>query len=167
MGVISGFHPPDGHRPSRAVGAHEGGLDRDAAEVFLRAQSAWLRRGLTHGEDREVVRLVLNSHETSHESWLALIAAAERHLGAPVAQVLGAVYTGHGRVAGTLERGATTTLSAEVATRVRDLLATHLAALTEAAVAALHGALSSSDVLPPIAAPDRPGAAVEAMADEG
>lgn len=163
MGVITGFHPPDGRGPSGVVNAHEGALDRDAAEMFLRAQSAWLCRGLAHGGDREVVRLVLHSHDTCHDSWLALIAAANRQLGELAAQALGALYAGHGRVAESLERGSAVELSADVVARVRDLLADYVATLTEAAVAALDGVVDGvAD-----GAADCPRSAVEAMADDG
>lgn len=112
-------------------------LDRTAAAMFLRAQASWLRRGLRLVGDAVEVSLVLGTHDASHESWVDLIAAAERALGKDAAQKLSQLYALHGRVAGSLDRGMDLRLDEAVRAQVRRMLADRLTELTEEAVAAL------------------------------
>jgi hypothetical protein len=126
MGVISG-----------ACRWNEGGsgnLDTDAAVLFMRAQAAWLHKGLQHAEDPTAVGIVLGAHDTSHESWLGLIAAVHRSLGAAAASEVSRLYGFCGRVVGCLERGPQHRLEPDVTTQVHRLLANRLTSLTEAAV---------------------------------
>lgn len=97
MGLLHGFHAPAGRTGCSDV-------DRGAAELFVRAQSSWLSRGLTRARDPVAARLVLTVHDRAHESWLALIAAANRELPPDAATRLAALYTFHGHVAGVLEQ---------------------------------------------------------------
>ena len=134
MGVIQGFHAPAGTAP-----AGRAPLDIGAAEMFVRAQSSWLRQGLTRGCDPTAVGIVLAAHDSAHPSWLCLIAAVEERVGPDAAGALCTLYTFHGRVVGALERGPDNRLSAAVAAGVRRLLEERLAELTDAAVDALAG----------------------------
>lgn len=131
MGVIHGFHAPAG----RAEG---GDLDLGAAEMFVRAQGSWLARGLARAHDPVAVRLVLSVHDSSHASWLALIAAADRCLGQAAMSGLAALYALHGRVAGVLEQLVDDRLAAVVPTDTCEVLQRHLAEVTATAVASLH-----------------------------
>ncbi|HWH32472.1 MAG TPA: hypothetical protein VNU01_07355 [Egibacteraceae bacterium] len=112
-------------------------LDREAAALFLRAQASWLRRGLRLAEDPVEVGIVLGTHDSSHESWVELIAAVERSAGAPAAGVVSALYGFHGRVVGSLERDMDLRLDAAVQAQVRRMLADRLTEMTEQAVALL------------------------------
>lgn len=133
MGVIHGYHAPT--RAARTT--ERAPLDRDAAELFVRAQSSWLRQGLARACDPAAVGIVLAAHDASHESWLSLISAVEQRAPGDAARALSTLYAFHGRVAGTLERGPDNRLSAAVAAGVRRLLEERLAELTDAAVTAL------------------------------
>lgn len=130
MGLITGFHAPAGD-DGRLL------LDRQAAALFLRSQSSWLRQGLDRACDEIAVGMVLASHDTAHASWVALIAAVGDALGPAPADALAALYGFHGRVAGVLCRGPDPRLSPAVAGCVRSLLANRLSELTDAAVTAL------------------------------
>lgn len=136
MGVIHGYHAP--------AGDGRGPLDRQAAELFLRSQTSWLRQGLDRACDEAAVRVVLASHDTSHASWLALIAAVSDTVGAESADTLAALYAYCGRVAGALCRGPDPRLSPTVAACVRSQLAIRLTELTDAAIAALSRSPASS-----------------------
>lgn len=139
MGVIQGFHATAGYGGPRP-------LDREAAEVFLRAQTSWLHMGLTWACDATAVGMVLASHDDAHPSWLALIAAAQDTLGAAAGQALADLYAFHGRVAGVLHRGPDPRLSPAISGSVRSLLSDRLARLTDAAVAAVavsHGSAAA------------------------
>lgn len=136
MGVIQGFHAPAGHS-----GLHP--LDREAAELFLRAQASWLHKGLDRACDATAVGMVLNAHDAAHPSWLALIAAVQDTSGAAPAQALAALYTLHGRIAGVLCRGPDPRLSHAISGCVRSLLSDRLTELTDAAVEAVARAHAS------------------------
>jgi hypothetical protein len=129
MGVISGACLWD-----------EGGsgtLNTDAAILFMRAQAAWLHKGLQHADDSTAVGIVLGAHDTAHESWLGLIAAVHRCLGDAAAQEIATLYSFCGRVVGCLERGPHERLEADLRTHVHELLASRLESLTDAAVSKL------------------------------
>lgn len=130
MGLIHGFRAPAGD-DGRCL------LDREAATLFLRSQSSWLRQGLDRACDEVAVGIVLASHDTAHASWVALIAAVGDAVGPASADALAALYAFHGRVAGVLHRGPDPRLSADVAACVRSLLADRLVELTDVAVTAL------------------------------
>ncbi|HVM13338.1 MAG TPA: hypothetical protein VM287_03310 [Egibacteraceae bacterium] len=130
MEVIQGFHTPAGHGGPRP-------LDREAAELFLRAQTSWLDMGLAWACDATAVGIVLTSHDDAHPSWLALIAVAHDTLGAAAGQALADLYAFQGRVAGVLHRGPDPRLSPTISGGVRSLLSDRLAQLTDAAVAAV------------------------------
>lgn len=136
MGVIHGYHAPagDGRRP----------LDRQAAALFLRCQTSRLRQGLDRTSDETTVRMVLASHDTSHASWVALIAAVGDAVGAESADTIAALYAFSGRVAGVLCRGPDPRLSPAVTACVRSQLAARLSDLTDAAVTALFRTPASS-----------------------
>lgn len=130
MGVIHGFHAPAG----------DGGrlrLDRQAAALFLQSQASWLRQGLERAGDATAVGMVLASHDTSHASWVALIAAVGDAVGTEAADTLAALYAFCGRVAGVLCRGPDPRLSPTVAACVRSQLTDRLTELTDAAVTTL------------------------------
>lgn len=130
MGLIHGFHAPAGDDGCCV-------LDREAAALFLRSQTSWLRQGLDRACDKTAVAMVLASHDTGHASWLALIAAVGDVIGPESADTLAALYAFHGRIAGVLCRGPDPRLSPTVAACVRSLLADRLTELTDAAVTAL------------------------------
>lgn len=131
MGVVQGYSPlRDARRSSR-------GLDRAAAELFLRAQCAWLRQGLARADDPTAVRLVLAAHDTTHPSWIALIGQVRAVLGPDAADSVGALYALHGQVAGTLVRGSNPLLDPSVTAAVRGFLHGRLRTLTDRAVGVL------------------------------
>ncbi|CAN5534015.1 hypothetical protein BH23ACT7_BH23ACT7_09080 [soil metagenome] len=108
-----------------------------AAEQFLIAQLAGLAHGLARAEDAGTVAVVLAIHECSHEAWLRLIAGAGRHVGRAASEQVAAVYSMHGRIAGSLERGIDARLDPTVARTVRRLLSDWLRRETDKAVASL------------------------------
>lgn len=114
-------------------------LDRLAAALFLRAQASWLRRGLRLSADPTEVEVVLGIHDSSHESWVSLIAAVEHSLGDDAAQLVSGLYSFHGRVAGSLERGLDVRIEPAVRSQVREMLAMRLTQMTQEAVTALGG----------------------------
>lgn len=134
MGVIRGFCSPWSADDDAAASGRL--VDRNRAALFLRAQSSWLRLGLGRADDPTAVGIVLGAHDASHESWLALIAALEAE-DAEAAERVSALYWFHGRVVGSLERGADRRLGADALAGVRSLLAAMLGRLTEEAVARL------------------------------
>ncbi|MBA2528511.1 MAG: hypothetical protein H0V19_00865 [Euzebyales bacterium] len=115
-----------------------GALDLGHVEWFLRAQTAWLTRGLECGDDRTEVDVVLGAHDCSHGRWLALVSEVDRALGGDAAALILALYGFCGRVAGSLDRSAVTLLEPSVAGQVRRLLAGRLATMTEDTIRSLH-----------------------------
>jgi hypothetical protein len=107
-------------------------LDADAASTFLHSQARWLAHALDKANVPEIVGTVLGLHDASHEAWLELIADVER-LDERSAQDLAALYSYHGRVVGSLERGLDPLLNGSVQVQVRQLLADRLEAMTSAA----------------------------------
>lgn len=112
-------------------------LDRDAAALFLRAQASWLRRGLRLADNPVEVGIVLGTHDGSHESWVELIAAVERGVGAQAAATVATLYGLHGRVVGSLERRMDLRLDPDVQAQVRRMLSDRLTEMTEQTVALL------------------------------
>jgi hypothetical protein len=103
--------------------------DRADGALFLRSQSAWLRRGLEAAEDPAAVGVVLSVHEASHERWLGLIGELEA-AGDPSAPAVSGLYEFHGRIVGFLERGLDRRLDARVCKGIRSLLVLRLRELT-------------------------------------
>lgn len=135
------MRPSPGCSPWATAGEHPGTArapDRSQATLFLRSQSASLRRGLEQADHRPAVGIVLGAHDASHEAWLGLIGALEES-GRPGAEAVAALYTYHGRVVGFLERGFGCRLEPGVRTGLRALMTARLDRLTEAAVTALDG----------------------------
>lgn len=106
-------------------------LDPAGAALFLRAQASWLRRGLRLADDATEVGVVLGTHDSSHESWVTLIAAVSHDLGPGAAAEVSQLYGFHGRVVGSLERGMDLRLEPEVQRQVRRMLAERLTDMTE------------------------------------
>jgi hypothetical protein len=129
MGVIHGLYAA-----SPSPGGH--GIDLDTAELFLRAQASWLRQGLARADDPAAVAIVLRRHDDAHQSWLGLIALADRNH-PDVGALIQTLYGFHGRVAGTLHRGGDAWLCERVTRDVRAFLARRLDELTHAVVDAL------------------------------
>jgi hypothetical protein len=134
MGVIYGFNPPWGPAPAPAGSGRA--VDRARATLFLRAQSTWLGRGLERAGDPTAVGIVLGAHDTSHESWLALIAALHG-AGCRAAPAVAALYGFHGRIAGVLQHGTDATLGPVVQAELHAVLGARLRELTEAAIEAV------------------------------
>lgn len=105
--------------------------------VFLRRQQALLLRRLRDA-DRDAGGAPA-AEEGVHTEWLVLIATAGEHRGADAADRVARLYAYHGRVAGSLERQRQLPLPAPSSQRLRRLLASRLAELTDDAVAALSG----------------------------
>lgn len=123
--------------PAATADVEQQALDREAAALFLRAQASWLRRGLRLAADPVEVGVVLGTHDRSHESWVELIAAAERAGGHDAAAAIAALYGFHGRVVGSLERRMDLRLDAAVQEQVRRMLADRLTTMTEETLALL------------------------------
>jgi hypothetical protein len=111
-------------------------LDVDGTCRFLQIEAGRLHLALDYAEMPEVLGPVLRRHEGSHGRWLHLIAAAHRADDA-AADVLELLYSQHGCVVGTLERGLDPLLRNEVRARVRQVLAGELATRTQEALAAV------------------------------
>ncbi len=97
--------------------------DESDAEAFLRREASALERALeaaSNGRDRPVVV------ELDHESWLALIATLHARGQHDAADEICGLYSFHGRVLTSLERGLDPRLGAAVASRVRGLLVDEL-----------------------------------------
>lgn len=127
---------PDGAQP----GDHDAAASRpdiDDACSFLSAQASWLELGLRTCEDTPLVASALQAHERGHETWLALIGAAERAGEGPVADRLAALYQFHGRLVGVLEGGPDGRVDAVTCAEVRRLLGERLVLLTDQTIAAL------------------------------
>ncbi len=123
--------------PENAADVTAAAIAATRATTFLRAQSQWLQRGLSHGDDAIAVGIVLSAHDRSHDRWVALVDTVTRALGAEAGQQVASLYAYFGRVAGSLEHDTMNLLSPEVATSARQLLLQRLADLTEIAVDAL------------------------------
>ena len=123
--------------PERATTTPPAAVAATRAITFLRAQAQWLQRGLLHGDDRVAVDIVLSAHDRSHERWVATIRTATAALGDEAEASIATVYAYAGRIAGSLDRGATDLLDPQTARNVRELLAERLGDVTEAAVDAL------------------------------
>lgn len=135
---------PSSPRPAARPAASRG-VDADATAAFLRAQAAWLRRGLVRAGDPVAVALVLAAHDRSHERWVRLVATVTRGCGAAAGQRVAALYGFHGHVAGSLERRACELLDPPLAREVRRMIAERLADLIEATVAAVTDAARDAE----------------------
>ena len=101
------------------------------ATTFMRAQALWLRRGLECAGDPVALEIVMAAHDRSHDRWVRVISHVSDHLGAEAAQAVSSVYGTFGRTAGCLERDALDLVHADVAVRVRAVLARRLDDMTE------------------------------------
>ncbi len=110
-------------------------VDRDCA--FLRQQAEALCSGLRHSDDPAALATALTAHEASHETWVHLLARAERQGPPELAAELASLYEYHGRLVESLERGLQGWLNAQAAYEIRTVLADRLAACTTTAVAGL------------------------------
>jgi hypothetical protein len=103
--------------------------------TFLREQARALGAGLRRSDDPALVATALTAHESSHESWLDLLARTE---GDPaLAERLATLYQFHGRLVESLDRGLDGWLNPRAAHEIRAVLADRLDECTEATVAAL------------------------------
>lgn len=110
------------------------------ATTFLRAQAQWLERGLTNGHDPIAVGIVLDAHDRSHDRWVATIRMVAAALGDDAADAIASLYSSMGRIAGSLDVGATEMIDSNLAVQVRQFLADKLGEVTEAAVETLWAA---------------------------
>lgn len=118
-----------------AVGAREDTgpfpSDERDAEAFLRQEAATLERALVAACDDGAHRTAGDARpgavELDHESWLALIATLHARGQHDAADEICGLYSFHGRVVTSLERGLDPRLGAAVASRVRALLVDELA----------------------------------------
>jgi hypothetical protein len=101
------------------------------ATTFMRAQALWLRRGLECAGDPLALEVVMAAHDRSHDRWVRVISHVGDHLGEEAAQAVSAVYGTFGKTAGCLERDALDLVHADVAERVRAVLARRLEDMTE------------------------------------
>ena len=101
------------------------------ATTFMRAQSLWLRRGLESAGDPMALEVVMAAHDRSHDRWVRVISHVSDHLGEEAAQAVSTVYGTFGKTAGCLERDALDLVHADVAARVRAVLARRLEEMTE------------------------------------
>lgn len=122
------------HHPAGPLRA----MDARAACSFLRSQARWLAQALDNADTADVVGTSLGVHDASHAAWLDLIADVER-LDSDAAAAVSAVYSYHGRVVGSLERGLDPLLTGQVQGQVRQLLGRRLESLTTAAVNLIEG----------------------------
>jgi hypothetical protein len=104
---------------------------------FLCEQSELLTGGLASADDSDKVVGVVASHEASHATWLRLIADAEQWCAPDTLDELLGLYSLHGWVVGILKRRVGSLLSAELASRVRSVVADELTERTDALVARL------------------------------
>lgn len=130
--------------PSPDQRASAAALAACRATTFIRAQGAWLRKGLLQAWDQVTVDIVLAAHDRSHGRWLDIVTASHQALGSEAATRLSGLYGYCGRVAGALEAGAITLLEPTVAAQARDLAAERLDAVTEQAVEALWSAAAQA-----------------------
>lgn len=130
-------HPRPRGRGHQSAGSPLG-FGFTAAARFLREQQAWLADALRAAPTDPQVQAALEAHEASHPNWISLIAAADA-ADSVAADELARLYGLHGRVAGSLERGAreAEALPPDVHREIRELLARWLARLTRQALAAL------------------------------
>lgn len=113
------------------------------ATTFLRAQAQWLERGLTNGHDPVAVGIVLDAHDRSHDRWVATIRMVAAALGDDAANAIATVYSSMGRIAGSLDVGATEMIDSNLAVQVRQFLADKLSEVTESAVETLWAAAAT------------------------
>ena len=107
------------------------------ATTFMRAQALWLRRGLECAGDPLALEIVMAAHDRSHDRWLRVISHVSQHLGEEAAAAVSGVYGTFGRTAGCLERDALDLVHADVAARVRAVLARRLEDMTEQVIQVL------------------------------
>lgn len=149
MSVTVVSRPPAAESPSTdsgpvMVGTPDALLAATRATTFLRAQAQWLGRGLRHAGDRVAVDIVIGAHDRSHDRWVGIIRLVDAALGNAAANEIATVYAYVGRVAGSLERGATDLLDAAVAEQVRTYLEQRLDEVTESAVEVLWAEAASA-----------------------
>lgn len=114
-------------------------LDGAAATTFLQGQAGWLVRALEECIDATLLGVARLAHDRSHGRWLALIAAAAEAGDPVLADDLAALYTFHGRIVESLERGAGGRVDGASCAVVRRILAERLSVRTAAAIRAVHG----------------------------
>ena len=113
------------------------GLAATRATTFMRAQASWLQRGLSCGDDRFVVDMVIATHDRSHDRWVRVFNHVTTHLGDEAGQHVAAVYRCIGRTVGSLEQRAFGLLETDIATKARHVLAEGLDETTEQAIDAI------------------------------
>jgi hypothetical protein len=115
-------------------------LDSEDTVVFLRRQAATLVDALRRPEDGGALRAAVAAHDDCHATWVALIAAAQRR-GHDAADALTDLYTVHGRLLESLERGLDGWFHAGAALEVRRVLADRLELRTLGVIATLPAAM--------------------------
>lgn len=113
-------------------------LDVEHTATFLRRQAETLVAALRTPQDPLALRHASARHDDCHGEWVALIAAARRR-GDNVADPLAELYTVHGRLLESLERGLDGWFHPGAADEVRRVLSDRLEQRTAAVVARLQG----------------------------
>lgn len=121
-------------------------LDPLSVVGFLQHQSGALRAALSRPRDRRCVQRAVRGQDHAHDAWLALIGRARRDGEHALGDDITALYSLHGRVAGSLERGFDPLLHPAMERRLRMLLIAQVEHLTARAVAHV---LNSPAVLEP------------------
>jgi len=101
----------------------------DQQAVFLRQQAEILTRALRSPGDPRALAQACAAHEDCHDRWLELVAAA-----GPAGEAVADLYTLHGRLLESLERGLEGWFSPEAAREVRLVLAERLKQRTDLVV---------------------------------
>lgn len=114
----------------------------EAAVSFLESQRTLLRHGLDHAADDEMVELVTDRHDASHEAWVSTVAALRTHVPDDVTERVIELYGFHGRVAGGLAGERSMRLEGPIETGVRRILADQLDRMTEQVIDLLESTLA-------------------------